>query len=85
MYGLGAEVMGPPQDPNQPASETAPDTQQQIADIWSYLWSGPGASVGSAPATVPQPAATWIPGVPNTLTVLLGAGVFLMAAGGRRR
>jgi hypothetical protein len=70
MYGLGAEMMGPPVDPNQPVA--APDVQQQIADVWSYLWEGPGA----APRESIAPRQL-ISGIQNS-TLAIGAGVVVL-------
>lgn len=74
MYGLGAEMMGPPVDPNQPV--TGPDTQQQIADIWSYLWEGPGAG-GTVVVQQAAPVSQLVPGISNT-SLAIGAGFVLL-------
>ena len=79
--GLGAEAMGPPVDPN--ASVQAPDVQQQIADVWSYLWSQPAAV---ATTTVAAPSMTqWLN--QNAGKVAIGAvafvGLMLFAKAGR--
>jgi hypothetical protein len=74
MYGLG-EMMGPPVDPNQPVS--GPDVQQQIADVWSYLWEGPGAGGTVVQQIAPPPPSQLISGIPNT-TLAIGAGVVLL-------
>jgi hypothetical protein len=75
LRGLGDVMMGPPVDPNAPV--TGPDVQQQIADVWSYLWEGPGA---------PAPVAVSAGGPPSSLTqtlnanagkIAIGAGAFL--------
>lgn len=75
LRGLGAEAMGPPVDPSQPAE--SPDVQQQIADIWSYLWEGPGAGgtvvVQTAPAASDGSFTSW---------VNQHSGVLLAGAGG---
>ncbi len=76
MYGLGAEAMGPPVDPNQPVS--GPDTQQQIADIWSYLWEGPGAGGTVVQQSVLPRENQLISGISNS-SLLIGAGVGLLA------
>lgn len=78
MYGLGAEMMGPPVDPNQPVS--APDVQQQIADVWDYLWSSPQTS--AVPVVV---TGSWISGVSNSTVAIGGAALILLFALGRRR
>ena len=72
LRGLGAEAMGPPVDPNAPV--VAPDVQQQIADVWSYLWSQPGP-VASSGGAVPQTTTQWLNA--NGGKVALGAGAFL--------
>ena len=90
MYGLGAETMGPPVDPNQPVQ--APDVQQQIADVWSYLFehapANPPESIAPASAT-PIPSSNllpWIPGIPNSITILGGVAILgLLLMGSRRR
>ncbi len=54
LRGLGAEAMGPPEvmgppvDPNAPV--VGPDVQQQIADVWSYLWQQPATTVATSGA-----------------------------------
>jgi hypothetical protein len=72
MYGLRGmgEAMGPPVDPNQPV--TAPDVQQQIADVWSYLWEQPAtvATSGGGSSLAQTLNA-------NAGKIALGAGAFL--------
>jgi len=76
MYGLGAEAMGPPVDPSQPV--TGPDVQQQIADIWGYLWEGPGAGGTVVQQAAPAAPSQLISGIPNA-SLALGAGALLLA------
>jgi hypothetical protein len=74
--GLGAEAMGPPVPPDTVPSP--PDVQQQIADVWSYLWSQPGAVPPVASVPPPAPAQTfsqWLNA--NTTTVFIGAAAFV--------
>ena len=77
MYGLGAEMMGPPVDPSQPV--TTPDVQQQIADVWDYLWNSPAASAPVRESIAPRPGeGQLISGIPNS-SLALGAGAFILA------
>lgn len=82
--GLGGEAMGPPRDPSQPVE--APDVQQQIADVWAYLFEGPGAPVAAAPRESIAPTFTETLNA-NAGKVALGAGALLLvlalAKGGR--
>jgi hypothetical protein len=75
LRGLGAEAMGPPVDPNAPV--IGPDVQQQIADVWSYLWD--------RPAPVPVASSGGGSSLTQTLNanagkIALGAGAFLALA-----
>jgi hypothetical protein len=63
MYGLRGlgdvmppVAMGPPVDPSVPVQP--PDVQQQIADVWSYLWSQPTAT--AAPVATSQTFSQWL-------------------------
>ena len=69
MYGLSELIpgaMGPPVNPNVPLEP--PDVQQQIADVWAYLWSQP------APVAGPQTMTQWLNA--NGGKVAIGAVAF---------
>ena len=89
MYGWG-DVLNCPGDPGCPGY-VAPDpmanqTQQQIADVWDYLWNGPGATGGgygpgsgapiAGPAPVAQSGTAWLNA--NAGKVALGVGGFIL-------
>lgn len=75
--GLGLNCPGDAGCPGnvQPDTAAPPDVQQQIADIWSYLWDGAGAGgtvlVQAAPAASFD-FATWVNAHSGAL--LAGAG-----------
>ncbi len=99
MYGWGGlGALNCPGDPGCPgyvAPEPMQDqTQQQIADVWDYLWNGPGAGGGYGPgsgsqivgpAPVQQSGTAWLNA--NAGKVALGVGGFfalmLFAKAGR--
>ncbi len=91
MYGLRGlgDVLNCPGDPGCPGyvapASTSPDVQQQIADVWDYLWNTPGAGGGYgpgsgaslvAPAPTQQTASQWLNA--NAGKVALGVGGFVL-------
>lgn len=62
-----------------PGGSPAPDVQQQIADVWDYLWNGPGSQTpvaDSAPVATPT---SWTETLnANAGKIALGAGVLLV-------
>lgn len=71
--GLGAaEAMGPPRDPTLPIEQ--PDVQQQIADVWAYLWSNT-PDTQAIPSS--GPSFTQVLNQ-NAGKIALGAGAFLL-------
>jgi hypothetical protein len=74
LRGLGAEAMGPPVDPNVPVE--SPDVQQQIADVWSYLFEQPG-QVAIAPTPGASASSFTQTLNANAGKIAIGAGVFL--------
>lgn len=86
--GLGAlSCPGDPGCPGYVAPEPMPNqTQQQIADIWDYLWNGPGSTpsefvpiAGPPPvAATQQTASQWLNA--NASTVALGVGGLLLVS-----
>ncbi len=83
MYGWGA--LSCPGDPGCPGY-VAPEpisqfdlAEQQIADVWDYLWNTPGATVPpvpAAPAATQQSATQWLND--NAGKVALGVGGFFL-------
>jgi len=86
MYGLGTDAAGPlfqcptgemvHSSSDCPGGQPAPDVQEQIAQVWSYLMGmqAPDSSIVKA-AT---PAQTWVPGIPNLVTGVVGASLLLV-------
>lgn len=80
MYGLRGLGLNCPGDPGcpgnvQPDVAPAPDVQQQIADVWSYLWSQPVAPVASSGGGPPSSFTQTVNA--NAGKIAIGAGVFL--------
>ncbi len=78
--GLG--VLNCPGDPGcpgnvQPDVPVPPDVQQQIADLWSYLWEGPGSASIAVPVGTTAPTMTDVLNQ-NAGKIAVGAGAFLL-------
>jgi hypothetical protein len=83
----GTEAMGPPVDPSQPT--TPPDVQQQIADVWDFLFNPPAADQTPDPATAAAPASSggfldWLK-AHETAVIAAGLGFFALAIFAPRR
>jgi len=84
--GLGLSCPGDPGCPGnvQPDVAPAPDVQQQIADVWSYLWNQPGAVPAVAAASVATPT-SWLNANAKTVAIVaaVGLGLVMFAKAGR--